>query len=93
MNLQEFMSQTISVKRTSSGYSYQETRPRIFCEDGVSLSVQASSGMYCSPREDGLSYYSEVEVGYPSIRPPEEWGQYFDGEWQDLGFLELLNKS
>ena len=49
-------------------------RPKIVCVDGTTLSVQASSTHYCSPRDDEGPYY-EVEVGYPSIRP-EPWDQW-----------------
>lgn len=35
------------------------------CEDGFSMSVQASSRNYCSPRDD-QGPYDSVEVGYPS---------------------------
>lgn len=41
-------------------------RPRIVCKDGYELSVQASSGHYCTPRKDNASYYTRVEVGFPS---------------------------
>ena len=35
------------------------------CADGFSMSVQASKGSYCSPRDDSGPYDS-VEVGFPS---------------------------
>ena len=41
--------------------------PRVECEDGFSMSVQASKGHYCSPRKDHSYPYEEVEVGYPSM--------------------------
>ena len=37
----------------------------IKCADGFSMSVQASRGSYCSPRDDHGPYDS-VEVGFPS---------------------------
>jgi hypothetical protein len=87
MNLQEFLSKTCSMKKVS-GYSYQEIRPRIICNDGQSLSVQASDGHYSHPRLNGDYTFSEVEVGYPSIRPSKEWERYFDGgKWNALGIL------
>lgn len=54
--------------------------PRITAKNGVSLSVQASEDHYCSPRENKGPYY-EVEVGFPSIDPPDSWESYFDGCW------------
>jgi hypothetical protein len=42
--------------------------PKIICADGFRMSVQATHTHYCSPREDECSYYSEVEVGFPSAK-------------------------
>lgn len=53
--------------------------PRITCTDGTSLSVQGSHYNYCSPRNDEGPYY-EVEVGFPSIQPPDSWQQYCE-DW------------
>lgn len=39
---------------------------KLVCKNGLTLSVQASFFHYCSPREDSLSHYDSVEVGYPS---------------------------
>ena len=41
---------------------------RIVCADGFSLSVQATHGAYCAPRENIGPWY-EVEVGFPSAKP------------------------
>lgn len=46
-------------------YTFRETLPRIICGDRTMLSVQASSGHYCSPR-DNDGPWDSVEVGYPS---------------------------
>lgn len=35
------------------------------CADGFTMSVQASRGSYCSPRDD-TGPYDSVEVGFPS---------------------------
>lgn len=40
--------------------------PRIICNDGFNLSVQASAFNYCSPRIDFLREYDSVEIGFPS---------------------------
>jgi hypothetical protein len=42
--------------------------PRITCKDGFSLSVQATHGAYCSPRNN-TGPWSAVEVGFPSAEP------------------------
>lgn len=52
---------------------------RVRCQDGTTVSVQASRLHYCTPRTD-CDGYTAVEVGYPSAQPPESWRQYFDGE-------------
>ena len=43
---------------------------RIECADGFSMSVQASSHNYCSPRVDNAPSYDEVEVGFPNSYEP-----------------------
>ena len=40
--------------------------PRVVCEDGFSMSVQATRGSYCEPRIDGADSYTSVEVGFPT---------------------------
>lgn len=39
--------------------------PSVRCADGFNMSVQASSGHYCSPRND-VGPWVTVEVGFPS---------------------------
>ena len=48
-------------------YEIQENRPRLYCNDGYSISVQASAFDYCSPRLNGLQDYESVELGFPSM--------------------------
>ena len=48
-------------------YGIQENRPRLYCNDGYSISVQASSFHYCRPRLDGIQNYQSVELGFPSM--------------------------
>lgn len=53
------------------GHYPNNVRPRIVCEDGFSISIQAGDGLYCEPRvnlEDGT--YKSVELGYPSEEEP-----------------------
>lgn len=49
---------------------YLETRPRLVCNDGLTVSVQASEFCYCEPR-DNHGPYTEVEIGFPSRVIPE----------------------
>lgn len=59
-------------------------KPRVFCNDGTSLSIQASRGHYCQPREDEGPYWA-MEVGFikdangNELTPPESWAEYADG--------------
>ena len=57
----------------------QEKRPRLYCNDGYSVSVQASEFHYCSPRLNGLQDYKSVELGFPSIED-ELINEYADGD-------------
>ena len=38
----------------------------IVCNDGFTMSVQASSYHYCTPRRDGAAFYTSYEVGFPN---------------------------
>ena len=67
MTVKEFLATTIkSHKYPFSDEAIQENRPRLLCNDGFSISVQASKFHYCSPRLDGAQDYEAVELGYPS---------------------------
>ena len=55
---------------------------KIHCKDGTRLSVQASQYHYCTPRADE-GPYTRVEVGFPSITPPDSWREYCDGHWSE----------
>ncbi len=66
----------------TAGVTYKENAPRLTMANGESLSVQASRTHYCSPREDA-GPYSKVEVGFPSVAPPDSWAEYFDGDWEN----------
>lgn len=49
----------------------------ITCTDGFTMSVQASSGSYCAPRDNRGPYF-EVEIGYPSKKEELIW-DYMEG--------------
>jgi len=65
---------------------FKEQSRRLFCQDGVSLSIQASEFHYSSPRQD-KGPYSAVEVGYiedqkgEEFKPPFSWKSYGDDGW------------
>lgn len=58
-------------------------KPRLFCKDGTSLSLQASEYHYCTPR-DNSGPYSHMEIGFvldENSNPtplPEEFDIYAD---------------
>lgn len=69
-DLQNFLKDTYKIAY-SNIITVLHKRPRLRCNDGFSVSLQASQDHYCSPRinlDDGE--YTEVELGYPS--QPEE---------------------
>ena len=67
MTIKEFLTTTIkSHEYLFSDEIIQENRPRLLCNDGFSISVQASKFHYCRPMLDGAQDYEEVELGYPS---------------------------
>jgi len=54
------------VKATYKPNSYDTCfRKRIYCKDGFNMSVQGSSGHYCTPRKT-QDWYMAMEIGYPS---------------------------
>lgn len=59
MTIEEFIKATYDYK---DGYCF---RKRIVCNDGFSMSVQGSSGHYCSPRKT-QDWYTSLEIGFPS---------------------------
>lgn len=65
MTVKEFLATTIK-SRKNPRLIIQENRPRLLCNDGFSISVQASKFHYCRPRLDGAQDYEAVELGYPS---------------------------
>ena len=65
-------------KPVGFGSGMPEQLPRIHCADGFNLSVQASRGHYCSPRQNTGPWH-EVEVGMPSERVGAFMG-FMDGD-------------
>jgi hypothetical protein len=62
----------------------------VVCQDGASVSLQASHYHYCHPREDD-GPYTAIEAGFPSVNPPKSWESFAEGggtldengQWQD----------
>jgi hypothetical protein len=62
MTVQEWLESTVVEGR----WGYQEPRPAARCKDGFTVSIQASSFHYCTPRINGKQQYTAVELGFPS---------------------------
>ena len=68
MNLRKFLKFTA---RKSDYSDMFVTRPRIVCNDGFNISIQAGYGLYSTPRKDLMDgNYESVEAGYPSEEEP-----------------------
>ena len=67
MTVKDWLAKSIEINTYYDGIGeIQANRPRLYCNDGYSISVQASEFHYCSPRLNGLQDYESVELGYPS---------------------------
>lgn len=71
------------INRRISGGAVRHLKqvPKIICEDGFCLSVQASEFHYCLPRAS-IGPWSAVEVGFPSARA-EQFMPFIDGREDD----------
>lgn len=49
-NLNNWLKETVDIDDFGTLNIYQKVRPRIVCQDGYSVSVQASEYCYCTPR-------------------------------------------
>lgn len=56
--------------------------PRFECADGFVVSIQASAGHYCIPRQNRFWPYHCFELGYPTAKDDALW-TYIDGNAED----------
>jgi len=66
MNINEYLEKTFELI-PGLNFEFGRIRPRVFCIDGENVSIQASDGMYCSPRVTQPTGYLSIELGYPSF--------------------------
>ena len=79
MTVKDWLAKPVEIHTYSNGtHEVQANRPRLYCNDGYSISVQASEFHYCSPRLNGLQDYKSVELGYPSAED-ELVNEYAEG--------------
>jgi hypothetical protein len=55
-------------------------RPRVVCENGYSISIQASMYHYCEPRESMETTYTHLELGFPNNDDYEALLTQYDGD-------------
>lgn len=65
--INEYLNKYRKTGTYSNGEPFEMNRPRLWCKDGYSVSVQASRWHYCTPRIDGASEYDSVELGFPNM--------------------------
>ena len=75
----------------------QQNRPRLCCNDGFSISVQASEFHYCHPRLNGLQDYESVELGFQNaedelINEYAEDGMDYTETVYGYGPIEIVEK-
>jgi hypothetical protein len=68
MNINEYLMSFRDVNGFGLDGSHFPLAPRIVCKDGFSISVQATQGAYCLPREN-IGNWHKVECGFPSRKP------------------------
>ena len=67
MTIKDWLKKTITTRNYVDGTEIQEKRPRLYCNDGYSISVQASEFHDCYPQLNGVQDYESVELGFPSV--------------------------
>lgn len=84
-SLQKMLTKRIARTQENSRGIMERKLPNakpVYCNDGVlSMSVQASRLHYSTPRTDE-GPYTHVEVGFPSVKPPQSWAEYCDGDFE-----------
>lgn len=76
----------------------REVMPRVYCNDGYNVSIQANSFAYCEPRiDDSPMGYTKVELGFPSSID-DEFKPYAEdeGDWTNTVYAyvptDIVNK-
>lgn len=63
MKLNEFL----KITHKKDEYGFMKIRPRVYCNDGFNISIQADSMKYCHPRENlNNGKYTALELGFPN---------------------------
>lgn len=59
--MEDYVKNHLKKPKTKTGHT-----PHMICKDGYNVSMQANKFVYCSPRQDNVDHYDEVELGLPS---------------------------
>ena len=65
--INEHLRKTRCATRLSEGIEFEGVRPWVICEDGFTVSIQASRYHYCTPQVNGAEMYETVELGFPNM--------------------------
>lgn len=89
-NLNKWLKSTCEMYCHGNSY-YQEVRNHLECNDGTTLSVQASESHYCTPRRNQpeVHEYSKVEVWCVSKPVPDSWYEYGDPEDNPYAYIPV----
>ena len=101
-DLNYWLKETIDIDMIPEVTAFQKVRPRIVCNDGYSVSVQASEHMYCEPRytqwqnEDGWQVINGNYWALSTIPRNFETDHFIPYESVELGYPseedELINE-
>lgn len=104
MTIEELQAHLLTGKVTRYGAGDDDVMrmpcKRVHCADGFSVSVQANSSAYCTPR-NLTGPYTHVELGFPSLNDeliaswaedPEKLTETVYGQVPVEIALELINK-
>jgi hypothetical protein len=80
LSLADMLTNMPLIRVKDTNFVYKRMMPRIICNDGTTISVQASAHHYAHPRSN-RGPYKAVEVGFPSVAPPLAWEQYAEN-WE-----------
>lgn len=75
--IEQLQQRLATTTRFSGGYEIKPITRQVTCMDGVTLSVQASTSHYSSPKTN-TGPWTKVEVGYPKgiTAMPQSWQEY-----------------
>ena len=78
-----FIAALLNTRDRLCSASFGSVTIRVVCRNGFSVSIQASSGHYCTPRSS-YGPWETVELGYPSSHPGRRiaaYGECMSSSW------------